>query len=154
VSAFCKAAFLSLALTPALAQSTAANDTLFETVQSLDTQLFDAYNHCDLATMSSLVSDDLEFYHDKTGLSVGKQVFIEAIKNNICGKVTRELVVGSLEVFPLANYGAVEIGVHRFHHPGDATNVGEAKFVHIWHNKEGKWMVTRVISYDHEPVKK
>jgi hypothetical protein len=57
-------------------------------------------------------------------------------------------------VFPLADYGAVEIGVHRFHHPGDATNVGEAKFVHIWHNKEGKWMVTRVISYDHEPVKK
>jgi hypothetical protein len=38
--------------------------------------------------MSSLVSDDLEFYHDKTGLSVGKQVFIEGIKNNTCGKVT------------------------------------------------------------------
>jgi hypothetical protein len=88
VSAFCKAAFLSLTLTPVRAQSTAANDTLFETVQSLDTQLFDAYNHCDLATMSSLVSDDLEFYHDKTGLSVGKQVFIEGIKNNTCGKVT------------------------------------------------------------------
>jgi hypothetical protein len=82
------AAFLFLTLTPALAQCTAANDTLFETVQSLDTQLFDAYNHCDLATMSSLVSDDLEFYHDKTGLSVGKQVFIEGIKNNTCGKVT------------------------------------------------------------------
>jgi len=154
VSVFCMAAFLSLTLTTALAQSTGVNDTLFQTVRSLDTQLFDAYNHCDLATISSLVSDDLEFYHDKTGLSVGKQVFIEAIENNICGKVTRELVVGSLEVFPLANYGAVETGVHRFHHPGDATNVGEAKFVHIWHNTEGKWVVTRVISYDHEPVKK
>jgi hypothetical protein len=100
VSAFCKAAFLSLTLTPVRAQSTAANDTLFETVQSLDTQLFDAYNHCDLATMSSLVSDDLEFYHDKTGLSVGKQVFIEGIKNNTCGKVTRELVVGASKCSP------------------------------------------------------
>jgi Domain of unknown function (DUF4440) len=154
VAACFLAALVSLTLRPALAQSNATPDALFKQIQTLDTQLFDAYNHCDLDTISSMVSDDLEFYHDKTGLAVGKQVFIEAIKNNICGKVTRELVAGSLEVYPLANYGAVEIGVHRFHHPGDARNVGEAKFIHIWHNKDGKWMITRVISYDHEPAKK
>lgn len=153
-SALFLAAFLSLTLTPVSAQSNNGTDNLFKTVQALDAQLFDAYNHCDLDTMASMVSDDLEFYHDKTGLAVGKQVFIEAIKNNICGKVTRELVAGSLEVYPLANYGAVEIGVHRFHHPGDPGNVGEAKFVHIWHNKDGKWVVTRVISYDHQPLTK
>ena len=139
---------------PARAQSNPAADPLFKTVQTLDTQLFDAYNHCDLATLSSMVSDDLEFYHDKTGLAVGRQVFIEAIKNNICGKVQRELVSGTLEVYPIAHYGAVEIGVHRFHHPGDDKNVGEAKFVHLWKNDNGKWQVTRVISYDHEPLAK
>lgn len=148
------AVFLFSTLVPPHAQSAAAPDALFKTIQGLDTQLFDAYNLCDLNTMASMVSDDLEFYHDKTGLAVGKQVFIEAIKNNICGKVTRELIPGSLEVYPLANYGAVEIGIHRFHHPGDPTNIGEAKFIHIWHNTDGKWVITRVISYDHEAVPK
>jgi len=65
----------------ARAQSSGAPDSLFQQVQALDTKLFAAYNHCDLATLSSMVSDDLEFYHDKTGLAVGRQVFIEAIKN-------------------------------------------------------------------------
>lgn len=141
-------------LSHAYVQSTPASDTLFQQIQALDTELFNAYNHCDLATLSSLVADDLEFYHDKTGLAIGRQVFLDAIKNNICGKVSRELVPGTLEVYPIANYGAVEIGIHRFHHPGCDDDVGEAKFVHLWHNKDGKWKVTRVISYDHQPATK
>ena len=39
-------------------------------------------------------------------------------------------------LLPLKGYGAVEIGVHRFHHsspPGDG--VGDAKFVTLWQNK-------------------
>ncbi len=32
---------------------------------------------------------------------------VEAIKNNICGKVTREMVPERLEVYPIYNYGAV-----------------------------------------------
>ena len=135
-------------------QTAAAPDQLYKTIQSLDTQLFDAYNHCDLTTLGSLVSEDLEFYHDKTGLAVGRQVFLDAIKNNICGKVTRQLVSGTLEVYPIADYGAVEIGVHRFYHPGDPTNIGEGKFITLWHQKDGKWSVTRVISFDHHPAAK
>ncbi len=133
------------------AQTTPAPEALFQTIQSLDTQLFDAYNRCDLEKLGSLVADDLEFYHDKTGLSRGRTALVEAVKNNICGKVTRELVPGTLEVYPIANYGAVEIGVHRFHHPGHETaeGVGEAKFIHLWQNKDGVWKITRVISFDH-----
>jgi ketosteroid isomerase-like protein len=128
---------------------------LTSAISALDTQLFDAYNNCDLDKLGSMVADDLEFYHDKTGLAVGKQPFLVAIKNNICGKVTRELVKGSMEVYPIHGYGAVEIGVHRFHHPGtqDHDVLGEAKFVHLWQYKDGAWKVTRVISYDHETVK-
>ncbi len=44
---------------------------LTRTVAALDTKLFDAYNHCDLKTLGEMVSDDLEFYHDQTGLMVG-----------------------------------------------------------------------------------
>ena len=136
-----------------MAQSNAESETLFKTIQSLDTQLFDAYNHCDLTTLGAMVSDDLEFYHDQTGLSVGKAPFIAAIKQNICGKVERRIVPGSMEVYPLKGYGAVEIGVHRFHHPSD-DGVGEAKFVMLWQNKDGAWKVARVISYNHESVTK
>lgn len=138
------------------AQTAPGPDALLQTIQTLDTQLFDAYNHCDLEKFGSLLADDLEFYHDKTGLSRGRQALVEGIKNNICGKVTRELVPGTLEVYPIADYGAVEIGVHRFHHPGHETSesIGEAKFIHLWQRKDGAWKVTRVISFDHHPQTK
>ena len=126
----------------------------FKTIQSLDTQLFDAYNHCDLEKFGTLLADDLEFYHDVTGLSRGSLAIVDGVKNNICGKVTRELIPGTLEVYPIANYGAVEIGVHRFHHPGHDNDVGEAKFIHVWQNKDGVWKITRVISFDHHPLTK
>jgi hypothetical protein len=138
-----------LAPSSARSQSSAPPDPLFQTIQSLDTKLFDAYNHCDLTTLASLVSEDLEFYHDKTGLARGRQSFIDSIRNNICGKVTRELVPGTLQVYPLAHYGAVEIGMHRFHYPGRDDRVGEAQFITLWQNKGDAWQVTRVISFDH-----
>jgi hypothetical protein len=122
---------------------------LFETIKSLDAKLFGAVNNCDLAVLGSMVSDDLEFYHDQTGLSVGKAHFLADIKQNVCGKVQRTLIENTLEVYPLKGYGAVEVGIHRFHHPNEPDNLGDAKFVHIWHNDNGVWKVTRVISYEH-----
>jgi hypothetical protein len=144
--------FLLVVLVPCVTRveaQSATPDALFVKVQSLDAKLFDAYNHCDLNTLGAMVSDDLEFYHDQTGLSVGKAPFLAAIKQNICGKVERELLPQTLEVYPLKGYGAVEIGVHRFHHPGEPANVGDAKFIMLWHDKDGVWKVTRVISYEH-----
>ena len=145
---------LGLVLSGARAQSNVAPNDLFKTIEALDTRLFDAYNHCDLTTISSLVAEDLEFYHDKTGLARGRQALVDGIRNNICGKVTRELVPGTLQVDAIAGYGAVEIGVHRFHHPGNADDVGEAQFVTLWQNKDGAWQITRVISFDHHPATK
>jgi hypothetical protein len=134
---------------PGTGQTRKHPDALFETIKSLDAKLFNAYNHCDLETLGSMVSDDLEFYHDQTGLSVGKAPFLTAIKQNICGKVQRTLLEETLEVYALKGYGAVEIGIHRFHHPNQPDDVGDAKFVTIWQNDNGVWKVTRVISYEH-----
>jgi hypothetical protein len=135
---------------PAL-DSIKSQEELTRTITALDAELFDAYNTCNLEKFGSLIDEGVEFYHDKTGLAVGRKPLVEAIKNNICGKVTRELVPGSLEVYPIAHYGAVEIGVHRFLHPWtqDHGVVGEAKFIHLWEYKDGTWRVTRVISFDH-----
>jgi hypothetical protein len=156
VQALLLTALLAAPLAHVHAQTTPAPDPLFQTIQSLDTQLFDAYNHCDLEKFGSLLADDLEFYHDVGGLSRSRRTTVEGVKNNICGKVTRELVPGTLEVYPMANYGAVEIGVHRFHHPGqeNVKSVGEAKFIHLWQHKDGAWKITRVISFDHHPLTK
>ena len=132
------------------------DDDLLRTIAALDTAVFDAYNRCDLEKLGSFFAEDLEFYHDQSGLTRSRQSLVEAVKNNICGKVTRELVPGTLEVYPLKGYGAVEIGVHRFHHPGheDTEPVGEAKFIHVWQNKDGAWTITRVISFDHHALAK
>jgi hypothetical protein len=153
---------VSGAFSVAVAQAVPGLDTiknqeeLTKAVTALDKELFDAYNTCNLDKLGTLVADDLEFYHDKTGLAVGKQPFLDAIKNNICGKVTRQLVAGTLEVYPLHGYGAVEIGVHRFYHPASSPDkdvVGEGKFVTLWQYKDGAWKITRAISYDHEVAK-
>ena len=153
---------LSGAFSVAMAQAVPGLDAiksqeeLTKAVTALDKELFDAYNTCNLDKLGTLVADDLEFYHDKTGLAVGKQPFLDAIKNNICGMVTRQLVAGTLEVYPLHGYGAVEIGVHRFYHPASSPDkdvVGEAKFVTLWQYKDGAWKITRVVSYDHEVAK-
>ncbi len=135
---------------PTTAQSPTQPDSLFQTIQALDAKLFDAYNHCDLTTLGEMVADDLEFYHDQTGLMVGKAPFLAAIKQNICGKVERRIDAGAMEVYPLKGYGAVQLGVHHFRHPAHPEEgEGTAKFVTLWQNKHGVWKVTRVISYDH-----
>jgi len=96
----------SILLSPLVrAQSETPDAALFKTIQALDMKLFDAYNSWDLATMGATVSDDLEFYHDQTGLSVGRSPFLAAIKQNICGKVERALLLDTLEVYPLKGYG-------------------------------------------------
>jgi hypothetical protein len=128
-----------------------SQEELVKAITTLDTELFDAYNTCNLEKFGSLIAEDVEFYHDQGGVTLGRAALVESVKNNICGKVTRVLVPGSLEVYHMNHYGAVEIGVHRFLHPGtqDHDVVGEAKFIHLWQYKDGAWKITRVISYDH-----
>ena len=158
VGAALGAAFLLLGTTPGWAQQVSppgAQAQLVRTVTALDAELFAAYNHCDLDKLGALVAGDLEFYHDQTGLSRGREAFLAAIKNNICGKVHRDLVAGTLEVYPLAHYGAVEMGTHVFCDPHpvarcDPAKSGIARFVMLWREEGGTWQLTRVVSYDHQ----
>jgi len=140
---------------PAL-ENIKSQDELNKAIASLDTALFDSYNRCDLKKFATFFVDDVEFYHDQGGVTLGKEKLTESVKTNICGKVTRELVPGSLQVYHMKGYGAVEMGVHRFHHPGhdDTEGVGEGKFIHLWQYKDGAWKITRVISYDHHAAAK
>ncbi|HLH06493.1 MAG TPA: nuclear transport factor 2 family protein [Terriglobales bacterium] len=126
---------------------------LTATIRRLDAELFDAYNRCQLEKFGSFFPENLEFYHDQTGGGpMTREQLVAAIKQNICGKVHRDLV--SIEVFPMNHYGALETGVHRFSHPGIDNDQGDARFVQLWKYEGRRWWLTRVISYDHnEPVR-
>ena len=121
---------------------------LYNSIIHMDSVLFGAYNICDLPTMADCFSDSIEFYHDKGGLMTNKDSIMAATKRNICGKVTRVLVEGSIEVYPIKGYGAIEMGQHYFINNQEPANVKHSigKFVHTWKNENGKWRLTRIIS--------
>ena len=127
---------------------------LYDSIAYLDSIFFNAFNRRDIEKLKALLSDDLEFYHDLGGVTNYTQN-IDAFKRTFASerKLRRELVSGSLEVYPIKDYGAVETGVHRFY----ATEKGEqeklsseAKFVQLWQKKDGAWKITRIISYGHQ----
>src|SRR5690349_22688117 len=64
---------------------------LYDTIVHMDSVWEDSYNNCKLDVQEQLISDDLEFYHDRGGVMTSKKALIEALKNNICGKTTRVL---------------------------------------------------------------
>ena len=124
-----------------------ANQELYDTIVAMDKKLFDAYNSCDMATQKALYSEDLEFYHDQGGLATSKAQVLTALENNICNKVTRTLIEGSIEVYPIKDYGAVEIGYHTFNNKNTPEAKSKAsRFILIWKNDNENWTVTRVIS--------
>lgn len=123
------------------------SQAIYNTVVHLDSVFFNAYNTCDLKTQADMLSDSMEFYHDETGLATSKKDFIKAIKENICGKVSRVLVPGSIEAYEIPGFGAVEIGYHRFiNHQESEKPSGAGRFVAFWQHKNGKWQLYRVAS--------
>lgn len=123
------------------------NKELYNIIVALDKEYFDAYNSCDMERQKSLYSEDLEFFHDKGGLTTSKQDVLTAIEKNICGKVTRILLEGSIEVYPIKDYGAIEIGYHKFYNNQEPNAISKAsKFILVWKNEDGKWLITKVIS--------
>ncbi len=127
--------------------NTLPSTTLYDTIVAMDAAWEDAYDNCKMDVMADILSKDMEFYHDQGGLNTSHEQLMLALKNNICGKVTRELKAGSIEVSPVPGYGAVEIGMHRFHNINDTSHESRyARFVHIWKREGKKWRITRAIS--------
>ena len=131
---------------------------LFEKIKALDNTFFDAFNKCEIAKMESLFAEDIEFYHEKRGVLENRKSVMEAFSNNLCGdknnKVRRELVEGSLKVYPIPNYGAMAVGEHRFYltQSGQTEKLdGIGTFTNLWQLKDGEWRMSRVFSYGFRP---
>jgi len=93
----------------------------------------------------------LSFFHDQGGLT-DYAYTIQSLKNAVSRNdgLRRELVPGSLEIYPIPDYGAMEIGAHTFcHQENGKQDCGTFKFVHIWKKTGNEWKITRVVSYGH-----
>lgn len=137
------------------------NSPLFTELKKQDSLFFErGFNNCDMSYLEKSVAGDLKFYHDKGGFQ-DKQLFLERTRQNICSnpdqKPIRKVVENSLEVFPLYNngdlYGAIQSGEHRFYirekNKEDLLG-GQARFTTVWLKKDGNWMMSDVLSYDHQ----
>lgn len=139
-----------------------AESDLYKELKSRDSLLFDlGFNQCKIDEFEHFISEDLEFYHDQGGLTTNKEDFLNAVKNNICSnpdkKPIRELIKGSLEVYPLYEngklYGAIQKGIHDFYikEPNkELYKTSSAKFTHVWILENNDWILKRVLSYDHK----
>ena len=136
-----------LLATTVLEAQVARDSELYQTILELDSTYFTAYNACDLKTQSDLMDEDLEFYHDQGGLNTSKQDIINSIEKNICGKVQRELIRESVEVHEIKDFGAVEIGLHKFYNNREPDAPQKAsRFITVWKNETGSWKMHRIIS--------
>ena len=148
---------LAAALVAALPAHAAPEPDLTATIAALDTATFAAFNDCaapgKLDTYASFFAPDVEFYHDLGGVTWTRDAMIAQTKANVCGKFQRELVPGTLKVWPIKDFGALARGEHRFCHfkPGGATHPceGQAEFTILWRRQGDTWTITRAFSYGH-----
>lgn len=159
-------AFVTLATTlsgPLAAQTAGPAPTrqLTDEIAAADAKFFSAFfDHCDLDTLRSMLTDDFEMFHDKGGRTASSAKEMMAGLEGTCARqktgedyrARRELVASSLKVYPLNNYGAIETGVHRFYQllPGKPEKLVEvSQFTQVWKKEGDVWKLARVLSYDH-----
>ena len=123
---------------------------LFQTILKLDSAWFATFNK-DLTIFSSYIDSTLEFYHDGSGLTfyADNVAAFKRMKERT-PDLTRELLVETMEVYPIPGYGAVQIAQHRFcHKENGKMDCGVFKFINTWKKTEQGWKVTHIISVDH-----
>lgn len=129
---------------------------LFDRISTLDTEVFAAFNSCarpgQLEKHAQYFSDSVEFYHDNGGVTWNRQDMLANTGKYVCGNFRRELIPGSLRVYPVKDFGAIEQGVHRFCQFKSGECEGAADFVIVWHQIGSKWSITRVLSFGHRPI--
>jgi hypothetical protein len=142
---------LALATAAAIAEDTPRSGRLFDELAAMDRELFEAaFVACDREKFRALFTEDAEFYHDRDGAMTGRQ----ATELRGCPRddgVRRVLVEGSLEAYPIKDFGAVQVGRHTFTREGEA-GAEIAQFVHLWRYSDGQWRLARVLSFDHRPL--
>lgn len=133
-----------------------AQEPLFNEISALDTAVFDAFNHCSdpsqLQKHAGYFDAGVEFYHDTGGVTWTREAMLANTAKYVCGNFRRELIPGSLKVYPIKDFGAIAQGVHRFCQLDTGKCEGAADFAIVWRLRDGKWEITRVLSYGHHAL--
>ena len=146
---------LSIALSSFAVQASDGQDAdpLFETISALDAEVFAAFNACSdpaqLDKHAGFFAPDVEFYHDTGGVTWTRDAMIANTRQYVCGNFRRELIPSTLEVFPVKYFGAIARGSHRFCQFASGECEGLADFTIVWRLQDGRWAITRVLSYGH-----
>jgi hypothetical protein len=145
-------AVVAIAMTNAAPPQQLSTDRqLYDEIARADRVMFDAFNSRNLDGLMASFTEDLEFYHDKDGRVSFAEVrgaFDRMFKSPEAPR--RELVAGSLRVYPVPNFGAMQIGSHRFCHVENGKDdCGVFDFAMVWQQQGNRWRVTRVLSYGH-----
>ena len=130
---------------------TPTSGPLYNEIAHMDTLMFDAFNSRNIEKLKLIFDPNLELYQDNTGVRNYTET-IEAFTNlfKMDYVLTRRLVQGSMEVYPIKDYGAIQTGQHIFSHVENGKyQEGIFKFMQIWQKKEGTWRVTREVTYGH-----
>lgn len=132
-------------------KSTATSPTLYKAIAAQDSLLFAAYNRQDIGAIRAFLSPGIEWFQDNNGL-LDYDTVVKNLEGLFSkdGKLRRTLLKGSLEIYPIKDYGAIETGIHRFEHMEDGRKItGTFKFLMIWQKTDDRWLLTKVVSYDH-----
>lgn len=134
-------------------RETSLDAPLEQTISALDAAVFDAFNHCgdpgQLEKHASYFAENVEFYHDTGGVTWNRNDMLANTRKYVCGNFTRELVPGTLQVYPIKDFGALSKGTHRFCQVSSGKCEGMADFTILWHRSGSQWQITRVLSYGH-----
>ena len=152
----CLLLIAAMPLTQATAATPDSQDQLSTLIAQLDNEVFDAFNRCSdpaqLQKHAGYFDANVEFYHDTGGVTWTRDAMLANTAKYACGNFTRELVPGTLKVYPIKDFGAIAQGVHRFCQIASGQCEGLADFVIVWRKQDGQWRITRVLSYGHRPA--
>lgn len=126
--------------------------------QKLDDTYWAAFNRGDADGVNAFLADDVEFYHDRGGMLIGKAA-LAAVNDGMktaTQRIRREVLPGTVHIYPLRKgdeiYGAILNGEHRFYINAKGKPeklAGGAIFSHLLLLKGKVWKIARIYSYEH-----
>ena len=128
-------------------------------VRDADAAFWRAFNSCSAEGMAPFFTDDVEFYQERTGLTHSRPAVVMSMMKGPCGTpglhMRREIVASSVKFNAVPGFGAILAGQHIFYErqgDGPEKPAALASFTVVWKFQAGRWLMTRVVSYDHQSV--
>ena len=131
------------------------NQALYDTIMTLDNEMWKAYNSGDLAAFEKMITENHEFYHDRGGLTKSKEENVKLIKeefNGRPGKIKGGSLDGHYEVYEIPGYGALQVGYQQFFTEDFPEGTSPSRTITLWKETEDGWKQEYVFSMHAHPA--